>query len=66
MKSDEIPGCTCGSKEAGLIWISEENRYQCGTCIQKVYAKLAVVRSRISVLKKELEAHKKYRALNVP
>ncbi|KKK46849.1 hypothetical protein LCGC14_3161140 [marine sediment metagenome] len=40
MKSSEAPACTCGSKKAGLIWIAKEKRYQCGTCIQKVYAAL--------------------------
>lgn len=32
--------CSCGSKEAGLIFITAENRYQCGDCIKKAYAAL--------------------------
>lgn len=35
------PECTCGSNQCGLIFISDENRYQCGDCIRKVYADLA-------------------------
>lgn len=41
MKKGTLPGCTCGSKECGLVWILDENRYQCGMCIQKTYAKVA-------------------------
>lgn len=27
--------CSCGSKAAGLIFITAEDRYQCGDCIQR-------------------------------
>lgn len=37
------PQCTCGSKQAGLIWISDQNRYQCGKCLNKAYADLAEI-----------------------
>ncbi len=37
------PQCTCGSKQAGLIWISDENRYQCGICLNKACADLAEI-----------------------
>ena len=40
MKTDKTPICKCGSKEAGLILI-EEDQYQCGTCIRKIYAILS-------------------------
>lgn len=37
----EQPQCTCGSRECGLVWIPDQERYQCGTCIHKTYAALA-------------------------
>ncbi len=35
------PECTCGSKQAGLIYIA--GRYQCGKCICESYADLAEI-----------------------
>ena len=29
--------CSCGSVKCGLIFIVNENRYQCGECIRNVY-----------------------------
>ena len=33
--------CSCGSKEAGLVFIPSEDRYQCANCICRVYAALS-------------------------
>lgn len=38
MKDSDVPGCSCGSRACGLVWISSEDRYQCGECLNKVYA----------------------------
>lgn len=39
----ELPECSCGSKQAGLIFIRDENRYQCGNCVCRAYADLAEI-----------------------
>lgn len=39
----EQPKCSCGSTQAGLIFIPDENRYQCGDCICRAYADLAEI-----------------------
>ncbi len=52
---DENLSCTCGSKEAGLIWMPKENRYQCGTCIHKAYAILARLPKMFDAMQKTLD-----------
>lgn len=43
MTTDEAlrPRCECGLVVCGLVWIPDENRYQCGTCIHATYARIA-------------------------
>lgn len=44
-RDDQLPACACGSRAAGLVWIPDEQRLQCGDCIHKVYAEVVRLRA---------------------
>ena len=42
--------CDCGAAACGLVFIRDEERYQCGDCVREVYAEVRRLEGELAVV----------------